>query len=109
MMVIILVGKTRGLLFYCITGHQQPQMQCCSRRCLVAKSCLFCDPVHWSTPDSSVYGISQAQSTGVRCHFLLQGIFLTQGSNPHLLDWQADSLPVRPLELAKFPAFCTNS
>ena len=31
------------------------------------------------------------------CHFLLQGIFLTQGWNPslwHLLDWQADSLPL---------------
>ena len=29
-------------------------------------------------------------------HFLLQGIFLTLGSNPHLLwllHWQADSLP----------------
>ena len=31
------------------------------------------------------------------CHFLLQEIFLTQGSNPHLLHllhWQADSLPL---------------
>ena len=28
------------------------------------------------------------------CHFLLQGIFLTQGSNPHLLHWQAGSLPL---------------
>ena len=27
------------------------------------------------------------------CHFLLQEIFLTQGLNPHLLHWQADSLP----------------
>ena len=30
------------------------------------------------------------------CHFLLQGIFLTQGLNPrllHLLNWQVDSLP----------------
>ena len=27
-------------------------------------------------------------------HFLLQGIFLTQGSNLHLLHWQADSLPL---------------
>ena len=27
-------------------------------------------------------------------HFLLQGIFLTQGSNPCLLHWQADSLPL---------------
>ena len=25
------------------------------------------------------------KNTGVGCHFLLQGIFLTQGSNPHLL------------------------
>ena len=28
------------------------------------------------------------------CHFLLQGIFLTQGLNPRLLHWQADSLPL---------------
>ena len=28
------------------------------------------------------------------CHFLLQGIFLTQGSNPCLLHWQVDSLPL---------------
>ena len=26
------------------------------------------------------------------CHFLLQGIFPTQGSKPHLLYWQVDSL-----------------
>ena len=33
------------------------------------------------------------------CHFLLQGIFQTQESNPHLLrflHWQADSLPRAP-------------
>ena len=30
----------------------------------------------------------------VGCHFLLQGILPTQGSNPHLLHWQADSLPL---------------
>ena len=29
---------------------------------------------------------------GVGWHFLLQGIFLTQGSNLHLLHWKADSL-----------------
>ena len=36
------------------------------------------------------------KNTGTGCHFLLQGIFLTQGSNPCLLcllNWQADSLP----------------
>ena len=34
-----------------------------------------------------------AKNTGVGCHFLFQGIFLTQGLNLWLLDWQADSLP----------------
>ena len=29
---------------------------------------------------------------GVGCHFLLQVIYPTQESNPHLLDLQADSL-----------------
>ena len=43
-----------------------------------------------SAPGSPVHGISQ--NTGVGCHFLLQGIFLTQGSNSSLLHWQADSL-----------------
>ena len=36
------------------------------------------------------------KNTGMGCHFLLQGIFLTQGSNWYLLGvphWQADSLP----------------
>ena len=31
------------------------------------------------------------KNTGVGCHFLLQGIFLTQGSNPHVLHWQVGS------------------
>ena len=32
------------------------------------------------------------KNTGVGCHFLLQGIFLTQGSNPCFLHWQVSSL-----------------
>ena len=36
------------------------------------------------------------KSTGVGCHFLLPGIFLTQGLNPSLLHWQADSLSLAP-------------
>ena len=35
-----------------------------------------------------------SKKRGVCCHCLLQGIFPTQGSNPHLLHWQADSLPL---------------
>ena len=37
------------------------------------------------------------KNTGVGCHFLLQGIFPTQGLNLcllHLRNWQADSLPL---------------
>ena len=35
-------------------------------------------------PDSSVHGDSPGKNTGVGCHALLQGIFLSQGSNPGL-------------------------
>ena len=34
------------------------------------------------------------KNAGVGCHFLLQGIFPTQGSNPCLPQWQAGSLPL---------------
>ena len=37
------------------------------------------------------------KNTGVSCHFVLQGIFLTQRSNLSPLHWQADSLPLRHL------------
>ena len=37
------------------------------------------------------------KNIGVGCHFLLQGIFQTQGSNPRLLHWQVDSLPLSHL------------
>ena len=32
------------------------------------------------------------KNTTVGCHFLLQGIFLSQGLNPSLLHWQVGSL-----------------
>ena len=41
---------------------------------------------------------SPGKNTRVGCHFLLQGIFFpTQGSNRHLLHWQADSFPLNHL------------
>ena len=48
---------------------------------------LFCP---WDSP---------GKNTGVGCHVLLQGIFLTQGLNPCLLcllPWQVDSLALVP-------------
>ena len=53
--------------------------------CLVAQSCqTLCDPMDCSPSGSSVREISQA-STGEGCHFLLQGVFPTQGLNSSLL------------------------
>ena len=54
--------------------------------CLVAQSCLtLCNPVDCSPPGSLVHGDSPHKNTGVGCHDLLQGIFLTQGLNLGLL------------------------
>ena len=41
---------------------------------------------------------SPGRNTGAGGHALLQGIFLTQGSNLHALHWQADPLPPEPSE-----------
>ena len=38
------------------------------------------------------------KNTGVGCHFLFQGIFLTQGWNLYLLPWEADSFPLNHQE-----------
>ena len=74
--------------------------------CVHAKFLLLCPtlcnpmdrslPVSWTvlSPWSS-----PGKNTGVGCHALLQGIFLTQGSNPRLkclLHWQEDSLALAP-------------
>ena len=46
---------------------------------------LFATPMDCSPPGSSVHGDSPGKKSGVGCHALLQGIFLTQGLNPCLL------------------------
>ena len=57
----------------------------------------LCDPMGHSPPGSRPWD-SPGKKTGVGCHALLQGIFLTQGSNQLLLHWQADSLLLAPPE-----------
>ena len=64
--------------------------------CLVTNSCLTL-----ASPWTVAHGQRllcpwhfSGKNTGVGCHFLLQGIFLTQELNPCLLCWQADSLPL---------------
>ena len=76
--------------------------------CVHAKllqSCpTLCDPVGCSPLGSSVHGESPGKNMGMGCRNLLQGIFLSQGLNPHLLrllQWQVGSLTttatVKPL------------
>ena len=64
--------------------------------CLVTMSCLtFVTPrtVARQAPPSMDF---PGKDTGVGCHFLLQGIFPTQGWHSRLLHWQVDSLPLAP-------------
>ena len=44
-----------------------------------------CNPMDCSLPGSSIHGDAPGKNIGRVCHFLLQGIFPTQGSNPGLL------------------------
>ena len=46
---------------------------------------LLCNLMDCSPTGSSVHGIFLGKNIGVCCHSLLQGIFLTQGSNLGLL------------------------
>ena len=78
--VSILLAKNRGLgsssscsvVFHCLRPHGLEPTR------------LHCP---WNSP---------GKKAGVSCHSLLQEIFLTQGSNPHLLPLQADCLSSEP-------------
>ena len=65
-------------------------------RSFCSKDCSLCP---WNSP---------GQNTGVGCHSLLQGNFLTQRSNPCLPHCRADSLPSDPTEKPLAPIRVTN-
>ena len=53
--------------------------------CLVTQSCpTHCNLMDCSPLDSSIHGDSPGKNTGVGCHVILQGIFITQRSNTGL-------------------------
>ena len=54
---------------------------------------LFCYAMNWSLPGPCPWEFT-GKNTEIGCHFLLQVIFPTQGSNLCLLHWQADSVPL---------------
>ena len=62
----------------------------------MAQSCLIlCYPMDCSPPRLCPWDFP-GKNIGAGCHFLLQGIVPTQGSNPCLLHWQADSFTTEP-------------
>ena len=71
---------------FCVRAHPVPQ------------SCLtLCNPMDYSLPGSFCPQGFPGKNTGVGCHFLLQGIFPIQGSNPRLLHGQGGSFPLSHL------------
>ena len=89
-----------------ICGSLQNNVLICRRHpvpscvCSVAQSCATLWPHGLQPTRILCIRNFQASNTRVGCYFLLQGIFLTQGSNPrllHLLHWQENSvLPGKP-------------
>ena len=77
-------------------GHSFP-FDCAVLSCF-SSNCLFI--TLWTVAHQALCpGSSLGKNTGVGCHFLLQGIFSTQGSNLsllYLLNWQVDSLRLVP-------------
>ena len=69
----------------------------CTRAKLLQSCSTPCDPMDCSLLGSQCMGFSRQKYWSGGRHALLQGIFLTQGSNLglwHLLPWQAGSLPL---------------
>ena len=85
--------KKRGSMYtyswFTSTVQQKPPRPCEVRKnakLWVAQSCpTLCEPIGCSPPGSSVHGDSPVKNTGVGYHFLLQGIFSSQGLNLGLL------------------------
>ena len=77
-------------LSHCTANSQQAD---CVTMCVLSHVRLFGTP--WTIVYQNPLWDSPGKNTRVGCHFLLQGNFLTQRSNPHLLSllhWQEDSL-----------------
>ena len=80
----VLSGAARVLAPSCKIGAGVSfHLVCC---CLVTKSCLTLATPRTVTCQVPVSRGFPGKNIGVGCHFLLQGIFPTQGLNPSLLN-----------------------
>ena len=89
------------LLTYPQLSHDQfsPYRHHISQCCLATQlGPTLCNPMDCRPPPRLLcLWDFPGKNTGVGCHFLLQGTFLAQGSNPSFLHWQVGSLPLSHL------------
>ena len=77
--------STKQLIFSPLCAHCSFNLLFAGGGGLVAKSCLTLE-TSWTVAHQAPLSMgSPGKNTGVSCHFLLQGIFPTQGLNPGLL------------------------
>ena len=76
--------------------------------CACVLSCVRLSVTPWTAAHQAPLSVGfPRQDTGVGCHFLLQAIFLTQGSNPSLCnlemlyDWTTRETPYEALRVVK--------
>ena len=73
---------------------------------LLSRVQFFVTP--WTVAQQAPWSMGfSGKNTGVGCHFLSQGFFLTQESNWRLLHWQVDSLPPGSHRESATHAFCS--
>ena len=115
-----------GWTFSCLLSAGDHSQECplgwlCVRACVCVRACAcvcaralsrfgsvltLCYAMDCSSPGSPFHGILQARMLEWLAIFLLQRVFLTQGSNPnllYLLHWQAGSLALVPLGMVVIP------
>ena len=96
--------KFRGNLNFLARSHSRAWMHTHTLMCLCALLCLT-EQIRGVSGSETPWTLTRqvplpmdftSKNTGVGCRALLQGIFLTQESNPQLLPWQVDYLPFEP-------------
>ena len=79
---LVSVYKAYQFSLWCGLKHiQQDQKDVCMHAKLLQLCPTICDPMDCNPPGSSIHWDSPGKNTAVGCHFFLQRIFPTQGTN----------------------------
>ena len=84
--------------FFKIKDHYVTVKICHDSSCSLATKLCLTPLTPWTLASLLCPWDFPGKNTEMGYHILLQGIFPTQGLNPHLLHWQVDSLPLTQLQ-----------